>query len=240
MQLLCNGMPRIIVAIDGYSSCGKSTLARALAARLGYAYVDSGAMYRCVALYALQQGAIKDKQFVPESIIRLLPEVHISFKFNSHTKASDTYLNDVNVERQIRSLEVAEIVSKVSAIKEVRKHMVALQRKLGKKKGIVMDGRDIGSNVFPKAELKIFMTADTDVRVQRRLDELHSKGMHVTAAEVKENLLQRDHEDTHRKENPLIKAEDAVELDNSDLNKEEQLDYVAKLISDLALTRDTL
>src|ERR1700757_1508270 len=182
-------MPKIIIAIDGYSSCGKSTLARALAARLGYAYIDSGAMYRCVALYSLQHGAIKDKQFVEEAIVKLLPEIHISFKFNPHTDASDTYLNDVNVEKQIRSLEVAEIVSKVSAIREVRKRMVELQRKLGKKKGIVMDGRDIGSNVFPQAELKIFMTADTDVRVQRRLDELHSKGMHVSAIEVKENLL---------------------------------------------------
>lgn len=232
-------MPKIIVAIDGYSSCGKSTLARALAARLGYAYIDSGAMYRCVAFYSLQHGAIKDKQFIEEAIIKLLPEIHISFKFNSHTDASDTYLNDVNVEKQIRTLEVAEIVSKVSAIKEVRKHMVELQRKLGKKKGIVMDGRDIGSNVFPKAELKIFMTADTDVRVQRRLDELHSKGMHVSAAEVKENLLQRDHDDTHRKENPLVKADDAIELDNSDLSREEQLEYVVKLINDLTLTKDS-
>jgi CMP/dCMP kinase len=232
-------MPKIIIAIDGYSSCGKSTLARALAARLGYAYIDSGAMYRCVALFALQQGAIKDKQFLEESIVKMLPDIHVSFKHNSHTHASDTYLNDINVEKQIRTLEVAEIVSKVSAIKEVRKHMVALQRKLGKKKAIVMDGRDIGSNVFPQAELKIFMTADTDVRVQRRLDELHSKGMHVSAIEVKENLLQRDHDDTHRKENPLMKAEDAVELDNSDLSREEQLEYVVKLINDLTLTKDT-
>ena len=232
-------MPKIIIAIDGYSSCGKSTLARALAARLSYAYIDSGAMYRCVALYALQTGVIKDKIFEVENIVKLLPDVHVSFHFNPHTDSSDTYLNDVNVEKQIRTLEVAEIVSKVSSIKEVRKHMVALQRKLGKKKAIVMDGRDIGSNVFPEAELKIFMTADTDVRVQRRLDELHSKGMHVTAIEVKENLMQRDHDDTHRKENPLVQAKDAVVLDNSDLSKEEQLDFVVKLINDLTLTKDT-
>jgi CMP/dCMP kinase len=232
-------MPKIIVAIDGYSSCGKSTLARALAARMSYAYIDSGAMYRCVALYALQKGAIKDRKFEEENIVKLLPEIHVGFKFNSHTNASDTYLNDVNVEKQIRTLEVAEIVSKVSAVKEVRKHMVALQRKLGKKKAIVMDGRDIGSNVFPEAELKIFMTADTEVRVQRRLDELHSKGMHVTGLEVKTNLLQRDYDDTHRKENPLVRANDAVVLDNSDLSKEEQLEFVVKLISDLTLTKDT-
>ncbi len=232
-------MPKIIVAIDGYSSCGKSTLARALAARMGYAYIDSGAMYRCVALFSLQKGVIKDKKFDDENIVKLLPDIHISFHFNSHTNASDTYLNEVNVEKQIRTLEVAEIVSKVSAVKEVRSQMVAIQRKLGKKKAIVMDGRDIGSNVFPDAELKIFMTADADVRVQRRLDELHSKGMHVTFNEVKTNLLQRDYDDTHRKENPLVKAKDAIELDNSDLSKEEQLEYVVKLISDLTLTKDS-
>ncbi len=231
-------MPKIIVAIDGYSSCGKSTLARALASQMGYAYIDSGAMYRCVTLYALQQGMIKDKVFLDEEIISILPDVHISFQFNAHSKTSDTYLNDVNVERQIRSLEVAEIVSKVSIVKEVRTHLVALQRKMGKGKGIVMDGRDIGTNVFPHAELKIFMTADMDVRIDRRLDELTSKGMHVDREDVKRNLLQRDHDDTHRKENPLIKAVDAVLLDNSELTREEQLEFVVKLIHDLTLTKD--
>ena len=233
-------MSKIIVAIDGYSSCGKSTLAKALAANMSYAYIDSGAMYRCVTLYALQNGMIKDKQFLPEEIISTLPHVHIIFQFNAHTKTSDTYLNDVNVERQIRTLEVAEMVSKVSTVKEVRTHMVALQRKMGKGKGIVMDGRDIGTNVFPKAELKLFMTADMDVRVQRRLDELNSKGMHVNFEEVKQNLLSRDHDDTHRKENPLTKADDAIVLDNSELTKEEQLEFVVKLIDDLTLTKDTL
>src|ERR1700740_3489304 len=178
-------MPKIIVAIDGFSSCGKSTLARALASSMGYAYIDSGAMYRCVTLYALQRGMIKDKVFLNEEIIAILPDVHISFKFNAHTKTSDTYLNDVNVERQIRSLEVAEIVSKVSIVKEVRKHLVAMQRKMGKGKGIVMDGRDIGTNVFPNAELKIFMTADMDVRIARRVDELTSKALHVSNENVK-------------------------------------------------------
>ncbi len=232
-------MSKIIVAIDGYSSCGKSTLARALASRLSYAYIDSGAMYRCVTLYALQNGMIKDKVFLNEEIISILPDVHVSFKFNTHTKTSDTYLNDVNVERQIRTLEVAEIVSKVSIVKEVRTHLVALQRKMGKGKGIVMDGRDIGTNVFPHAELKIFMTADMDVRIDRRLDELNSKGMHVNREDVKRNLMERDHDDTHRKENPLMKAQDAVTLDNSDLSKDEQLEFVVKLISDLTLTKDT-
>ena len=230
-------MPKIIVAIDGYSSCGKSTLARALASQMGYAYIDSGAMYRCVTLYALQNGMIKDKVFLNEEIISILPNVHVSFKFNNQTKTSDTYLNDVNVERQIRTLEVAEIVSKVSIVKEVRTHMVALQRKMGKGKGIVMDGRDIGTNVFPNAELKIFMTADMDVRIDRRLDELNSKGMHVSREDVKRNLMERDHDDTHRKENPLIKANDAVLLDNSELTKEEQLEFVVKLIHDLTLTK---
>jgi cytidylate kinase len=232
-------MSKIIVAIDGYSSCGKSTLAKALAARLGYAYIDSGAMYRCVALYALQQGAIKDRKFIEESIVKLLPDVHISFEFNPHTKTNDTFLNKENVEKKIRSLEVAEIVSQVSTIKEVRKRLATLQRRMGKNKGIVMDGRDIGTHIFPKAELKIFMTADVDVRVQRRYDEMHSKGMNVTFTEVKTNLLERDFADTHRKENPLVQAQDAVILDNSDLSKEEQLDFVVKLISDLTLTSDT-
>ncbi|MEO8760533.1 MAG: (d)CMP kinase [Bacteroidia bacterium] len=231
-------MPKIIIAIDGYSSCGKSTVARALASRLGYAYIDSGAMYRCVTLYALQKGMIKDKVFLDEEIIAILPEVHITFQFNAHTKSSDTFLNDVNVERQIRSLEVAEIVSKVSAVKDVRTHMVALQRSMGTGKAIVMDGRDIGTNVFPNAELKIFMTADMDVRISRRLDELNSKGMHVNHEDVKRNLLERDHDDTHRKENPLTKAEDAIILDNTELTKEEQLEFVVKIINDLTLTKD--
>lgn len=232
-------MSRIIVAIDGYSSCGKSTLAKALALRLGYAYIDSGAMYRCVTLYALKSGIIKDKRFEPLEIIHALPKVDISFHFNTHTKTNDAFLNNENVEKQIRTLEVAALVSKVSSIKEVRAHMAAIQRELGKDKGIVMDGRDIGTHIFPNAELKIFMTADTDVRVQRRMDEMNSKGMHVEKSEVKQNLLQRDYDDTHRKENPLVKAKDAVVLDNSDLSKEEQLDYVLKLIHDLTLTKDS-
>ena len=231
-------MTRITIAIDGYSSCGKSTLAKALASKLGYAYVDSGAMYRCITLYALRKGVIKDHSFQETEIIKLLDEVNLSFKFNPATKSSETFLNGENVEKDIRQMIVSENVSKVSAIHDVRVKMIAIQRDLGKNKGIVMDGRDIGTNVFPDAELKLFMTADTDVRTQRRFDEFSSKGQHISFGDVKLNLIHRDHEDTHRKENPLTQAEDAIVLDNTDLTREQQLEYVIKLISDLTLSVD--
>jgi CMP/dCMP kinase len=230
---------RITVAIDGYSSCGKSTLAKALAARLNYAYIDSGAMYRSVTLFCLRQGIIKDHSFLKDEVVKILPDVHLNFKFNPHHKTNETFLNGENIEKEIRTLEVASHVSAISAIKEVREKMVFIQREFGKNKGVVMDGRDIGTTVFPNADLKIFMTADLDVRVQRRYDELHSKGEHISFEEVKHNLLDRDHQDTHRKESPLIKAKDAVVLDNTDLDKEQQLEFVLKLISDLKLTKDT-
>lgn len=223
-------MNKIIIAIDGYSSCGKSTVAKALAAKLGYAYVDSGAMYRCITLYALRKGAIKDNAFLTEEIIKLLPEITLHFQFNPNTKTSDTFLNNENVEKEIRQMIVSENVSKISAIREVRIKMVALQRELGKNKGIVVDGRDIGTNVFPNAELKIFMTADTDVRTKRRFDELTSKGQHVSMHEIRSNLLSRDYDDTHRKENPLIQAKDAIVLDNSELTREQQLEFIVNLI----------
>ncbi len=229
-------MSKITIAIDGYSSCGKSTLAKALAANLGYAYVDSGAMYRCVTLYALRKGLIKDNHsFLPEEIVKLLPEIQLRFEFNPNTKSSDTFLNGENVEKEIRQMVVSENVSQISAIHDVRVKMIAIQRELGKNGGIVMDGRDIGSNVFPNAELKIFMTADTDIRTQRRYDELISKGEHIAFGDVKLNLIHRDHEDTHRKENPLIQAPGAIILDNSELTREEQLEYILKLIRDLTL-----
>lgn len=231
-------MSRITIAIDGYSSCGKSTLAKALAAKLNYAYIDSGAMYRCVTLYCLRKGIIKNQKFSPEEVIAALDDITLHFEFNPHTKTSETYLNSENVEKQIRTMEVAENVSKISAIKEVREHMVAIQRQFGLHKGVVMDGRDIGSHVFPDAELKLFMTADIETRVQRRMDELTSKGEHVEFMDVKVNLSNRDYDDTQRKENPLIRAKDAIILDNTDLSREEQLDYVLKLIGDLLLTRD--
>ena len=228
----------LTIAIDGYSSCGKSTLAKALAASLNYAYVDSGAMYRCVTLYALRKGIIKDGSFFKDELIKILPEVNISFQFNPKSQTNEVFLNGINVEREIRSLEVASHVSAVSAIKELRLIMVGMQRDLGKNKSVVMDGRDIGTHVFPDADLKIFMTADLDVRVQRRYDELCSKGENTTQEEVKKNLLDRDYQDTHRKESPLIKADDAIVLDNSELDKNQQLDFVMKLISDFALLKD--
>ncbi|MFN4234816.1 MAG: (d)CMP kinase [Bacteroidia bacterium] len=231
-------MNKINIAIDGYSSCGKSTIAKALAAELGYTYIDTGAMYRSVALFALRNGLIKNGKINTEAIVMALPDIHVSFQYNNETKVSDTYLNGENVEKAIRQMEVSEVVSKVSAIKEVREKMVALQKEMGKKKGVVMDGRDIGTNVFPDAELKIFMTADMDVRVARRYFELTSKGEHVTEEDVKQNLLKRDYDDIHRKENPLKKADDAIVLDNSELTKQQQLDFVIRLIKDLQLIKD--
>lgn len=228
----------ITIAIDGYSSCGKSTIAKAIAAKLNYAYIDSGAMYRCVALYCIRRGIKIKGKFDESQVIALLPEINLHFQFNPLSKSSETYLNGENVEKEIRTMEVSEVVSNISKIKEVREKMVAIQRELGKNKGVVMDGRDIGTQVFPDAELKLFMTADPDVRTQRRMDELHSKGQHVEFIEVKKNLLERDYQDTHRKESPLIKAKDAIVLDNTDLSKEQQLDYVLKLIQDLQLTVD--
>jgi cytidylate kinase len=231
-------MTKITIAIDGYSSCGKSTLAKALASKLGYAYVDSGAMYRCVTLYALRKGVIKDHSFQENDIVKLLDEIVLSFHFNPATKSSETFLNGDNVEKEIRKMIVSENVSKVSAIYDVRFKMIAIQRDLGKNKGIVMDGRDIGTNVFPDAELKLFMTADTDIRTQRRFDELSSKGQHISFSDIKANLIYRDHEDTNRKENPLTQATDAIVLDNSELTREQQLEFVLKLITDLTLTTD--
>lgn len=228
-------MSKITIAIDGYSSCGKSTLAKALASKLGYKYVDSGAMYRAVTLYCLRKGIIKDSVYQIQEVVNILKDIHLSFQYNTSTKASDTYLNGENIEKEIRQMEVSSNVSHISIIKEVRTKMVAIQREMGKNKGVVMDGRDIGTNVFPNAELKIFMIGDLDVRTQRRLDELTAKGNKVSGEEVKKNLLDRDYEDSHRKENPLTKAEDAIVLDNTDLTKEEQLEFVLKLIEDLKL-----
>jgi cytidylate kinase len=228
-------MQKITIAIDGYSSCGKSTLAKALAQKLNYSYIDTGAMYRAVAVYALQNNFFADHVINETELINSLHNIEVNFKYNPLTHLSETYLNGQNVEQEIRTMKVSDLVSKVSSIKEVREKMVALQRKMGKSKGVILDGRDIGTNVFPKAELKLFMTADNDVRAQRRLNEFSSKGQYFSLDEVKQSLLQRDTEDINRKENPLIKAEDAVVLDNSDISKEEQLEFVLKLIADLQL-----
>jgi cytidylate kinase len=222
--------------MDGYSSCGKSTLAKSLAQRLNYSYVDTGAMYRAVTLYAIRKNIITDQNILDESaLVDVLGEIELSFVFDAHTRTSHTFLNGEDVERDIRTMRINDNVSKVSSIKAVREKMIALQRQMGKQKGVVMDGRDIGTNVFPKADLKLFMTADPDVRAQRRHDELSSKGQIVPVEEVKKNLLKRDYDDSNRKENPLTQAKDAIVLDNSDLSREEQLDYVLKLIADLHL-----
>lgn len=228
-------MKKITIAIDGFSSCGKSTLAKALAARLGYFYVDSGAMYRAVTLFAIKHGYIKNNEVNADAISYNLDKINIWFKYNNNSKSSETYLNGENVEKEIRSIQVSSFVSNVSAIKEVRKKMVAIQQEMGREKGVVMDGRDIGTTVFPQAELKLFMTADPDVRAQRRFIEYKTKGETVAVDEIKKNLEKRDYEDTHRKESPLVKAKDAVMFDNSDLNQTEQLDYVLKLIKDFGV-----
>ncbi|MFN4300203.1 MAG: (d)CMP kinase [Thermaurantimonas sp.] len=213
---------QLTIAIDGYSSTGKSTLAKDLAVALGLNYIDSGAMYRAVALYALENNLVNDGQISPE-LINKLNDIHIAFQFNPDNKKSETFLNGRNVEDKIRSTAVSAIVSEVAAIPEVRRHLVHLQKSMGKTGGVVMDGRDIGSVVFPDAELKIFMTADEDVRVLRRWKELQDKGYNTTIEEVRENLNHRDHLDTTRADSPLIKTEDAIVLDNSHLTQQEQL-----------------
>ncbi|GCD77173.1 cytidylate kinase [Thermaurantimonas aggregans] len=214
---------QLTIAIDGFSSTGKSTLAKDLAVALGLNYIDSGAMYRAVALYALENNLVHDGQISPE-LVKKLDDIHIAFQFNPTNKKSETFLNGRNVEDKIRSTAVSAVVSEVAAIPEVRRHLVYLQKNMGKTGGVVMDGRDIGSVVFPDAELKIFMTADEDVRVLRRWKELKDKGYNTTIEEVRENLNHRDHLDTTRADSPLIKTEDAIVLDNSNLSQQEQLE----------------
>ncbi len=232
-------MSKITIAIDGFSSCGKSTLAKALAQKLHYSYIDTGAMYRCVTLYALRHGFIDKHQNIEEmKLTTVLPLINVDFIFNVHKKSSETFLNGENVEHEIRGMEVSNNVSKVSAIHEVREKMVALQREMGKGGAVILDGRDIGTNVFPNAELKIFMTADDDIRARRRMDEYTAHGQYFTLEEVKHNLQKRDHADSHRKENPLTRAKDAIILDNTDLTPAEQLEFVVKLINDMQLTKD--
>jgi len=221
----------IIIAIDGYSSCGKSTVAKALAKRLNYVFVDTGAMYRAVSLYILRN-KIDWQNSSEKEIEKVLDDITITFEFNPDSEQSDTYLNGENVEEEIRGKAVSEVVSEISQIKSIRKRMVSLQQKAGAKKGLVMDGRDIGTQVFPNAELKIFMTADPKIRAQRRFNELKIKGKQSPIEEVEENLSTRDYNDTHRKENPLIKAPDAIELDNTYLNEEEQLNWVLKVLQE--------
>lgn len=221
---------KITIAIDGFSSTGKSTIAKELAKYLGYIYVDTGAMYRAVAYFAMQQGMIDKNRFDVENLIWNLDKIKIGFKYNSDLGYSETYLNGENVEKQIRTIEVSQYVSRVAEVSEVRSKLVEQQQKMGKDKGIVMDGRDIGTVVFPEAELKLFITSDANVRAKRRFDELIAKGEQVTFDEVLKNVTERDYIDTHREDSPLIKATDAIEIDNSNLTRKEQFDKILALV----------
>lgn len=220
---------KIIVAVDGFSSSGKSTFAREIAARLGYIFIDTGAMYRAVTLYALRNGALSGGEIDPGRVIALLPDVHIAFRFNPQRQASDLYLNGENVEEEIRRIEVSHRVSRVSSIAEVRERLVRMQQEMGRDKGIVMDGRDIGTVVFPEAELKIFVTADPVVRARRRHAELAAKGQSVSLEEIEKNIRERDHADQTREISPLRQAEDAVVLDTTDMTPESELEWFMEL-----------
>jgi len=223
-RTILQNMSNIIIAIDGYSSCGKSTLAKQIAQELNYRYIDTGAMYRATALFLIRN---QIDIFHPELVSKALFDIHIDFRVNKETQSQDTYLNGENVENEIRiNPRVVSIVSEVSAISEVRRFLVKQQQKMGQYKGIVMDGRDIGTVVFPKAELKIFVTADPQIRTNRRFEELKEKGQHTTFEEVLANLQKRDQIDSSRADSPLKKAIDAIELDNSFISKEEQFELV--------------
>ncbi|MDQ6530759.1 (d)CMP kinase [Flavobacterium sp. LHD-85] len=229
-------MKKITIAIDGFSSTGKSTLAKQLAKELEYVYVDTGAMYRAVAYFAMQHNLIGVDFFKKEALIEALADIKLEFKFNADLGFAEMYLNGENVEKQIRTIEVSNFVSKVAAVSEVRAKLVEQQQEMGKNKAIVMDGRDIGTVVFPNAELKIFMTASAETRAQRRFDELQAKGDNVSYEEVLKNVVERDYMDTHRADSPLVIAEDAIEIDNSYLNKEEQFAAVLELVNDVVKT----
>lgn len=226
-------MKKIVIAIDGFSSCGKSTMAKALARNIGYLYFDSGAMYRAVALYCMQNGLIEGEQINCDALRERMKEIHITFEADPGTKDSITFLNGVNVEREIRSLEVSKFVSPIAALDFVRSEMVEQQREMGKQKGIVMDGRDIGTTVFPDAEMKVFVTASAEVRAQRRYDELTARGDTPDFNEILENVQQRDHIDQTREVSPLKKADDAMLLDNSNLTREEQMQWLINKYNEL-------
>ncbi|MEG0788946.1 MAG: (d)CMP kinase [Alistipes sp.] len=216
---------KIIIAVDGFSSCGKSTFAKAIASRLGYIFIDTGAMYRAVTLYALEHEAIRSGMVDEDAVVALLKQITITFRFNPERGASDIYVNGDRVEGKIRTIEVSNCVSRVSSIREVREKLVAMQQEMGHKKGVVMDGRDIGTVVFPKAELKLFMTADPRVRAKRRYDELTAKGDQVTLDEIEQNVCSRDKADMSRAISPLRKADDAIVLDNSYMTVAEQMTW---------------
>ena len=226
-------MKKITIAIDGYSSTGKSTLAKQLANHLGYVYVDTGAMYRAVTYFAMQNGYINADSFDKQTLINSLSFIKLKFQFNTKLGFAEMYLNDTNVETEIRTIEVSNFVSKVAEVSEVRSKLVEQQQAMGKGKGIVMDGRDIGTVVFPDAELKIFMTASAETRAQRRFDELQSKGQDVSYEAVLKNVQERDYIDTHRDDSPLVIADDAIEIDNSYLTREEQFNAVLQLVEEV-------
>lgn len=227
-------MKKITIAIDGFSSTGKSTLAKQLAKELGYVYVDTGAMYRAVTLFAMQNNWVSPNHLDRDGLIAQLAQIQLYFVFNPELGFGEMYLNGNNVEKEIRTLEVSSLVSKVAEISEVRAKLVEQQQAMGKEKGIVMDGRDIGTVVFPDAELKLYMNASAATRAQRRFDELQAKGDSVTYEEVLKNVTERDYIDTHRADSPLVKAEDAIEIDNSHLTREEQLQVVLDLVNEHA------
>lgn len=229
-------MRKITIAIDGFSSTGKSTLAKQLAKELEYVYVDTGAMYRAVAFFAMQSKFIGVDFFDKSALINALSKIQLEFKFNTELGFAEMYLNSENVEKQIRTIEVSNFVSKVAEVSEVRAKLVEQQQEMGKNKAIVMDGRDIGTVVFPNAELKIFMTASAETRAQRRFDELQQKGDNVSYEDVLKNVVERDYIDTHREDSPLVIADDAIEIDNSYLNKKEQFEAVLELVNDALKT----
>ena len=219
-------MKKIIIAIDGHSSCGKSTMAKDLAREVGYIYVDSGAMYRAVTLWALRQNYFNGNEINTEALEKDMPGISITFRLNDETRLPETYLNDENVEKEIRSLEVSSHVSPIATLPFVREALTRWQQQLGAEKGIVMDGRAIGTAVFPEAELKIFVTASAEVRAQRRYDELKAKGMEASYEDILQNVKERDYIDSHRAMNPLRQADDAIVLDNSELTIAEQKQWL--------------
>jgi CMP/dCMP kinase len=223
-------MQKIIITIDGFSSTGKSTIAKELAQHLGYVYVDTGAMYRAVTLYAMQNGYISQHEFNISDLISQLNSIELSFKFNSSLGFSEMYLNGINVEKEIRTLEVSQFVSQVSAVSEVRRKLVEQQQLMGVNKGIVMDGRDIGTVVFPNADLKFFITASAETRAKRRFKELQERGDKIDYSDVLHNIESRDHIDSTRKDSPLIKAVDAIEIDNSELSLEKQFTKIMQFV----------
>ncbi|MFD0933135.1 (d)CMP kinase [Psychroflexus salinarum] len=222
-------MKSIVIAIDGHSSTGKSTVAKKLAKELEYKYVDTGAMYRAVTLFAMRNNWLQNGKVDESKLVKNLSSIEINFEYNPEAGTNDVILNGENVEKEIRAMEVSEHVSSVAKIDEVRKKLVEIQKQLGEEKGIVMDGRDIGSVVFPEAELKLFMTASADIRAQRRYNELKEKGEDITFEEVLKNVKHRDEVDSNRKNSPLIQSEDAIKIDNSELSQEEQFEIILNL-----------